>query len=66
MNPGATTGMPLPCCALLRWLIQIDREKLLPQDYAGYLPKVTLQYISNELDDLLSQWPPIINSPYSV
>src|SRR5258708_3406426 len=41
-EPGASTGLPLRCCAIPRWIIQLERTRLFREEWIGCLPQVTL------------------------
>jgi mRNA-degrading endonuclease toxin of MazEF toxin-antitoxin module len=53
-EPGSTTGLPEPCCALPRWILQVERARL--SDYAGYLPKVTLERLLDAVERRMDEW----------
>jgi len=55
-EPGTTTGLPRPCCALPRWCLLVPRSSL--RDLAGRLPRVTLVALMAAVDARLDDMGP--------
>jgi mRNA-degrading endonuclease toxin of MazEF toxin-antitoxin module len=55
-EPGCCTKLPERCCAIPRWVISIDPDRLRPENYIGYLPQVTLEALARAVDEFLSDW----------